>query len=228
METNNLFPSTILGWISLLLTFIAYILMNIGIAKNNGRGQKFFSWFIWIWLDILLFLTVQENNGHCLFLVFGCIIWSTITTLLLIKYKKWEWSILETRVLIMTIIFVIIWQISGSGTLGITLAVSAQLIAGWPLMKESWENPGSGITLISYIIFIFVYLLMIIESPNWEIQNSLFPSAFFLYTIADTLPLLKKWFKKIYPMIKEKYDQKIVEYMLVLSILLILTNKKFR
>ncbi len=191
---ENIFPVTILNWLIFIGTISAYIIMIAGIIKNKGKGQNFFTWLLWAVLDLLLYILTEEEKGSCLSLVFGCVLGSSITTLFLIRYEiKWkqkEWITLTT-----TSIFVTIWIYSGSNTLGLVLAVVSQLIAGWPLMEESWKNPEDGLTLISYLIFILVYCLSILDSPNWEIQNVLFPIAFLIYSIGDTFPLIKKWWK---------------------------------
>lgn len=217
METTDLIlPTTTLGWEIFSLTILAYGLNMVGIKKNKGKGQKIFTWILWIILDGLLFLVSEQGNSHCLFLIFINFICSLLTVILLIKYKNWEWSDSETITLILTPIFISLWLYSESGLLGISMTVTVQLIAGWPLMKESWKNPESGFTLVSYITFALVYLLAIIEAPNWEPQNIIFPGAFFMYTLVDTYPLLKKW-----------HEEKYLKSLFAISIILMLLNKKF-
>jgi hypothetical protein len=216
MEPDNIFPSTNLGWMIICLTIIAFTINIVGIKKNKGKGQKIFTWILWAILDGLLFLVSEEENSHCLFLIFINFLCSLVTIVFLLKYKNWEWGDSETVTLIITPIFIFFWIYSGSGSLGIFMAVVVQLIAGWPLMKESWENPESGFTLVSYITFALVYLLAIIEAPNWELQNMLFPGAFFIYTLADTYPLLKKW-----------HQEKYYKSLFAISAILLLLNKKF-
>ncbi len=229
MDIHVIFPSTTLGWIGFCSTILAYIINIVGIKKNQGKGQKIFTWILWVILDGLLFIVSEQEDSHCLFLISINLICSLITVVFLLKYKNWVWSDSETVTSILTPIFILFWIYSGSGSFGIFMAVVVQLIAGWPLMRESWKNPETGFTLVSYIIFVIVYLLAIIEAPNWELQNMLFPGAFFMYTLADTYPLLKKWYKESHYhfRVREEYDKKIFEFMFTMSIILILVNKKF-
>jgi hypothetical protein len=186
---------TITDFIIFIITISAYIIMVIGIKKNNGKGQNFFTWLLWTVLDILLLITAILEKSSSAILILSCVIGSFITTLFLISYKKMNWTWHETFTLITTVTFVILWIYSQSNLLGLILMVIAQLIAGWPLMRESWINPESKYNLASYLVFMFGYILTIYSSPNLEIQNILFPVAFLIYTLGDTYPLLKKWIK---------------------------------
>ena len=129
-------------------------------------------------------------------MVGGGAVCSIFLSLLLIKYdKSKKWTGDETQATIIIFFIVFLWRLSGSNLLGLTLAIIAEIIAGWPQMKRSWINPGTRLTLISYVLFLISYVLAIFNSPDWQIKNILFPIVFLLYCIGDTLPLIKKWWQ---------------------------------
>ena len=190
---------TIMEWIILIVTITAYIILMAVIMKKKGAGvknQSFFTNLLWAILDILVYITAVEEESSSLMLVFGCILGSFSISLLLIKYdKKKEWTKDESITLIIVCLVIFFWIYSGSNLLGLILAVIAEIIAGWPQMKKSWKKPGSRMILTSYSLFIIVYILSIINSPDWQLKNVIFPIAFFIYCIGDTLPLIIKWGK---------------------------------
>lgn len=183
------------GWIIFAVTIFAYFVLWVDIIKNNGRSQNFFTWFLWGILDSVLFITTYVEEGCDLPIIGACAIGSFIIAFSLLLTKKIKWRKDESQILWLIIATVIIWLWSGSNLVGIIFAVASEMIAGIPLMRASWKNPGSRLTLVSYLIFLISYILSISDSPTWEIKNVLFPIAFLVYSIGDTSPLITKWWK---------------------------------
>lgn len=194
---EKIFPVTSMDWLILTVTISAYAILIVGIFKKRGmKSQSFFTNLLWSILDVLVYITAIEEQSSSLMLVFGCILGSFSVSILLIKYdKKKRWTKDESITLSIVFVVVFLWLYSGSNLLGLTLAVIAEIIAGWPQMKKSWKKPGSRITLTSYVLFLVVYILSIYNAPDWQLKNVIFPVAFFIYCIGDTLPLIIKWWK---------------------------------
>lgn len=186
----------VIDWIIFTVTIIAYIILVVDVIKNNGKSQNFFTWFLWGILDSILLITTFREKGSDLAIITGCVIGSFFVAISLLFVKKIKWRKDESQILLLVIITMIIWIWSGSNLVGIVFAVASEMIAGIPLMKASWQNPGSRLTLVSYLFFIVSYVLSIISAPNWEIENVLFPVAFLIYSIGDTFPLIQKWWIK--------------------------------
>lgn len=195
MET--ILPTTAMDWLILTVTISAYAILIVGIFKKRGmKSQSFFTNLLWAILDVLVYFAAFEEQSSSLMLVFGCILGSfTVSILLLVYDKRKKWTKDESITLSIICVVVFLWIYSGSNLLGLTLAVIAEIIAGWPQMKKSWKKPGSRLTLISYVLFLIVYSLSIYNSPDWQLKNVIFPIAFFVYCIGDTLPLIIKWWK---------------------------------
>ena len=187
---------TIFDFVIFVVTIIAYIILIVDILKNNGISQNFFTWILWAILDGILLITIYEEEGADLPIVAGCVLGSFFVAIFLLFVKKIKWTKNESWILLLVITTVSIWLWSGSNVVGIISAVASEMLAGIPLMKASWKTPGSQLTLASYIFFIISYILSIYNSPDWQIENVLFPVAFLIYSIGDTSPLMKKWWRR--------------------------------
>jgi hypothetical protein len=139
-----------IDWIIFVVTIIAYSILEIDIIKNNGRSQNFFTWFLWGILDSILCVTTYKENGYDLAIIIGCAFGSFIIAFSLFFIKEKEWRKNESQILTLLIITVIIWLWSESNLVGIIFAVTSEMMAGIPLMRASWKNPGSRLTLASY------------------------------------------------------------------------------
>lgn len=186
---------TSIDWVIFAVTIVAYLILIIDILSNNGRGQNFFTYLLWGILDSILFITSYAEKAHDLAIIAGCTFGSFLTAISLLFVMKIKWSEKETWILILVFITTVIWLWSKSNLVGIITAVGAEIIAGILLMEESWKRPGSRLTLASYLLFLASYILSISSAPNWDIENVLFPIAFLIYSIGDTIPLIVKWWK---------------------------------
>lgn len=197
-----------MDWIIVVILFMAYaILIPESLRKRGLKSQSFFTYLLWVILDIVTFIAAVETGSDSLMLIFGCILFSSFLSFIFFKYdKEKKWGDDESATMIMIILVIIIWGLSQSNLLGLVLAVIAEIIAGWPQMKKSWKCPGTRWTLASYLLFIVGYMLSVLNSKNWELQNILFPLSFFIYCIGDTIPLIRKWWKiwNRYKKIKDK------------------------
>jgi hypothetical protein len=184
---------TSIDWIIFAVTILAYFVLEVDILKNNGRSQNFFTWLLWGMLDSILFITTYKEKGSDLPIIAGCAIGSFIIAFSLLFVKKIKWRKSESWIFALVILTVIIWLWSQSNLVGIIFAVTSEVIAGIPLMRASWKNPGSRLTLVSYLIFIVSYILSVCNAPTLDIKNVLFPITFLIYSIGDTSPLVQKW-----------------------------------
>jgi len=193
----NLSETTPIGRLTFGVTIIAYFILVIDIIKNKDKtteSQSFFTWFLWLILDYVLFIATDKVHGSDLPLIYGSVIGSFSISVSLLFMKKIKWGENEWINLILVIITLFFWFITRSAKVGIVFAVASEIIAGIQQMKASWRNPGTKLTLVSYVFFIASYVLALLDAPNWNIENTLFPLAFLIYCIGDTTPLIKKYF----------------------------------
>jgi hypothetical protein len=190
-------------WSIFLATTLAYVFIAIGIIKDNGKGQSAFSWFLWLILDVILFLSILDGDGKSIFMLAPSMLGSLVISILLflcrkkkkIILKDWEWI----NIFLISIT-AIVWQLSKDPNTAITFGVAAQVLAGVELSIESWTNPTPGWTTLGYLMFIASCILSLTIEGNafthFTIQNHLFPSMLGLQTVVDTIPLILKTFKK--------------------------------
>ena len=186
-----------MDWLILIVMLSAnIILINETRRKRGTKSQSFYTCLLWAGLDVLIFIVIEKLNSSSAMLVFISVIFSSKMSLLLYKCDKdKKWTEDETRTSIIIIFVLLFWWWSNSDLLGLILAVIAEIVAGLPQMKKSWTNPGTRFTLISYLLFLAGYSLSVLKLEDLEIKNMLFPSAFFVYCIGDTFPLVIKWGK---------------------------------
>ena len=203
----KILPVTIMDWLVLIVMFSANIILIRETRRKRGtKSQSFYTCLLWTALDILIFVVIEKLESSSAMLVFIGVLFSSKMSLLLFKYdkdKKWTEDESKTSVVIVLVLF--FWWLSNSNLLGLILAVIAEIVAGLPQMKKSWTNPGTRFTLISYLLFLAGYSLSILKLEKIEIKDILFPSAFFIYCVGDTYPLILKWWKisKRYKKLKE-------------------------
>ena len=186
---------TSMGWIILAVIMLAYVLLLLDISRNgNVKSQSFFTWLLWGILDTILFITTLRARGEDLPIIAGCVIGSFTVSIFLFFKKKRSWNRTHQNALYLTIATVIIWLWSGDNVVGIIFAVVSELIAGIPQLEDSWRNPGSKLTLISYTFFTVSYVLSVMDSSTLEMKNVFFPIAFFFYNLLDSTPIIIRIF----------------------------------
>jgi len=189
--------------------FFSYVFIYWGIKREKGVGQSFCSWMLWLMLDISLMIPTYEKEGlSSFFLLLSSSLGSLAISFYLFKIGNIKWSkneMISSSLVMITFLF---WIISEYGknpiikdkNLVISIGVIAQVIAGWPLTRESWQKPRS-IYIIGYLFFIFGCILSLTFPINvfkeFIVEEHLFPIALGVQTIVDITPLFKKLFKEI-------------------------------
>ncbi|HPS21744.1 MAG TPA: hypothetical protein PLO44_02985 [Candidatus Paceibacterota bacterium] len=190
-------------WSIFVVTLLAYVFIALGIVKDKGKGQSAFSWFLWLILDVILFLSILDGNGKSIFMLAPSMLGSLVISILLylcqkrkkIVLKDWEWI----NIFLISVT-AIVWQVSKDPNTAIAFGVAAQVLAGVELSIESWKNPTPGWTTLGYLMFVASCVLSLATEGNafthFTIQDHLFPTMLGLQTVVDTIPLILKTFKK--------------------------------
>ena len=190
---------TSMDWIIFAVTIVAIAFLIIDIKIYNGTSNSFFTWLLWGILDSILFVTTYKEKGTDLPLLAGSVIGSFTVSFYLFITKRRKWTEEESLILGLVIATMAIWFVSWlifkNNIIGIISAVTAEMLAGIPLMKASWKKPGSRYTLVSYLFFLASYILTLAHTEVWRIENFLFPLSFLIYSVGDTSPLIRKWWR---------------------------------
>lgn len=163
--------NTTLIWMGGLLAFLLYIPLIWGILKGEVR-QSFATWILWVALDSIALVSTILEDGNFLLLVFYTI-GGTLVTASLVYKKLFKWTWFEWSVLVMVIICLVVWRVSGS-TAAIVASTLAVFIAGTPQIVDSWLNPDkqTGYIYIGYVIANFLSLM---GGKSWSIEERFYP-----------------------------------------------------
>ncbi|MEI7765481.1 MAG: hypothetical protein WCI93_02740 [bacterium] len=151
-------------------------------------------------LDVILFIPTFGKDGKSILMLIPSILGSIFISSFLAKSGKIRWGKTEWLSFVLIILTLLVWWQSSNKDVVITFGVISQVVAGWPLTKESWKNPRPKWTLGGYLFFILacIFLLTLENNvfKNFVLEDHLFPIALGLQTIVDTIPLVLKKIKE--------------------------------
>jgi len=190
---------TNIDWLILITTFFSYVFIYLAVRKNKGRGQSFFTWGMWLVLDIILLIPTIEEGGKSSLMIYASILGSFFISLFLFKLKKIEWEINEWISFALIIAMVVIWYFSKNNDFVIVCGVASQVAAGMPLTVKSWQEPEPKYILgYSFFVLGCIFSLTLEKSAfeKLSLEDHLFPAVLGVQTIAEIIPLVKKLKRK--------------------------------
>ncbi len=202
---NQLKNLQAVDWLIICTAVIAYIPLWIAIAKDkeHGAGQNFYTWILWFILDISqLTSTMLAHGTYVMFLAFApC----CLATLLIVRKHRKPIDPFEKAAVVLTILCIPTWACMGE-IWAIVIQTTAQVIAGLPLLRDTWREPAKfKKTLFPLSIFTVVHLISFYRKSGWTIEDTLFPFVMLIFTLLSMLPIVKVVYeeqkKKIYPWI---------------------------
>ena len=178
-----------IDWVIISGLVLCYIPLIQAIVKDtqNGAGQNFYTWVLWVLLDLIQLISIYIAHGtYVMFLAFvPC---ALLVTLLLAKHKK-KITRFEIIIIILVLTCVIVWKIFGEIT-AIVFSTISQLIAGLPLLVDTWKRPQEfRATIGSLCGFLIMHVISLIGGVDWSIKHRFFASMMFLYTLASIFPI---------------------------------------
>lgn len=162
-----------LAIIGALVAFVLYYPLVKGILRDKIK-QNFATWILWTLLDFIALVSLVFQGGNYA-LVIGYFFGGTIVTCCLIYKKQIEWTIKETVVLLMVIICLIVWSVSGNrnATIVSTLAV---FISGLLQVSDSWRKPDTQTSYI-YLGYVLANGLSCLAGEAWTIKDRFYQAA---------------------------------------------------
>lgn len=178
----------ILVWTGSLIAFGLYLPLILGILRDKIE-QSFASWALWATLDLIALISIANQKGNYLFLVFY-VIGSTITACMLLYKGQFRWTRFETLVTFLVLVCLVLWCLNGSrwATISSTIAV---VISGLPQFKESWHKPDrtTGFLYLGYIVANSLFLL---GGKSWTIEECFYPGMMIPLCIAIAFAALRQ------------------------------------
>lgn len=158
---------------SVFIALILYYPLIAGIVRvRNPVEHNVATWILWVALDTIVLISVILQKGNHLLLVLYCIGGTTVVVCLLYR-KLFKWTRFESFVLILVILCLMIWSMSGPrwATIASTIAV---WISGCPQIRDSWRKPDRMVGLI-YMGYTIASGLSFLGGKSWSIEERFYP-----------------------------------------------------
>lgn len=178
------------GWAAYLATLLI-VWGAIGYIRDIRRGRvrpNLVTWFLWS-LAPLIALAAQLREGVgaevaltaavglCPFIVF--LVGLKQGTFRPVRFDWWCGA--------MALVALVLWQITGSGVVGVGLSILADAFAAAPTLRKSYRSPGSE-SHSFFALFAISALITLMTITDWTIITTAFPLYIFvLYVILFAL-----------------------------------------
>jgi hypothetical protein len=166
---------------------IIYLIFAFRLIKKPG--QSFATYLLFCILDTISgFVAIAENSNY--WLPFGFCVGAGLVALILIIKKEVYWSWFETGITIGIGICVGVWWKEGSYA-GLVASALAMFLAGFPLIKDTFFNPGKTPKDI-FFLFSIANLISLFGGETWTFKDKGFSALALLGGLIVLLLSLRK------------------------------------
>jgi|GEM_PF-1378199 len=203
-------------WFIFIFSIIPYTPIIIGvIKKTEDKSHTFLTWFLYLVLDVITMFSGKNVRINMDPMVFGFAVGSLIMASILIYQKRYaKWKTVEITTVILIIICITIWKTMGS-YYALISSILAEVFVGVYLIIQTFKYPKTEYNLIGYIGFFIISILSVFSTKAWIIQEVGFALSETILTFVILIPLIRKW-----------WVENCGKYLINLSVLLILYQKK--
>lgn len=181
------------------IILLAYLPLSYGIIFHNGGGQRLSSWMMFFILDIIsLIVALKNKESYAMIIAYG--IGGLVASICLVAVGATGWNTEDTLSMLCVIFSVITWVYLDLwkhdlywATVSSTLA---QVIAGIPLIIETWRHPDPTGPLFSFCIFFIGNLLTFIAAKEWTVPKRLLSGSLLVLNTIILLPLFMALIQK--------------------------------
>lgn len=185
----------IIGFITVILSFIALVPYIVDIFKNKTKPH-IFTWLVWAIVTILAFVGQWQKGG-------GAGSWTTgitgIITIFIafISIKKGSRDITLFDKIIFTgaLLSMIPWWLTKDPTLSVVILTIIDVLAFIPTIRKTYKNPKSE-TLSSYILHAIRHSLSILALANYNLATYIYPTSLAVMNVVVLLTILRPFHKK--------------------------------
>jgi hypothetical protein len=162
------------------LALVMYVPLIVSAVRNKGAGLSFAMWALWAVLDTIVTTSLILQHGN-FWLTAGFAVGSTVLAIVLLVLGRFAWSRLETAILLLALVCLGIWTMSGPkvATVVTTLAI---VLAGLPGMIELWRNPQPVLAGV-WAGYTVGNLLGLFGGTSWRIEERFAPGCFAVQTM---------------------------------------------
>jgi hypothetical protein len=165
----------ILGIIAGLLSMLAVVPYIKDIIHGTTRPNVV-SWSLWVLL-LVISIWAQISDGSSwsvIFLVGDLIGTSSIVVLCLMGYGYGKYGAVEWVCLALSVLAIILWQVTNEPLLAIICAVVADATAAVPTVVKTYRDPWSEVPT-GWFMVALGGILAILSTIIWNSTNLLFP-----------------------------------------------------
>lgn len=194
MEKLKLRP---IDWTIIGIGLACYIPLTYAIFTYDGAGQSFATWIMWSVLDLIsLYVALKNKKSYPVILAFtiGGIV---ITTSLILKQKIFwdnEATIVSLAVLLSMSAGYYYVEVKKNLYWATIWTTVAQIVAGIPLILQTYQHPDSSV-LLPYSGFLIINVLSLISADAWTIEDRFFSGCFTVSNIIILIPLIRELLK---------------------------------
>lgn len=120
-----------------------------------------------------------------------------IIFILVIRYGEHGWTKLETRCVIICVITIVVWKLSGSAVLGLVGSIVADSMGAIPQIQKSWTDPDDE-PWFPWTCFCVGSGVNILGIETWELGQCLFPFYMTAGSFCIVTPILIRRFRLIF------------------------------
>ncbi len=162
----------IIGGIATVLTFVAYIPYYRDILKGKTRPHVY-SWSLWGLLTILIVaLQIKGGAGPATWVTAAAGLLCIGVVILSLKNGKRDITYSDTITAILSLIAIGFWVIAKQPVISIILVVIADILAFFPTVRKSWNQPHTE-TVSLYATNALRFALAILAVEHYSILSTL-------------------------------------------------------
>ncbi len=173
----------------ILLGAMLNLIGSTGYLRDTLRGKtrpNRISWFLWAVAPIIAFSAeITHGVGLPALMTFMVGFGPLLIFLGSFVNRKSVWKLTKLDIVcgILSVLAIVLWQLTGSGVLAIALSIAADALAGVPTLVKAYKDPDSE----SWNVFLFggtSALITLLAINTWDFAHVAFPLYIFLICAA--------------------------------------------
>lgn len=178
----------------LLSTGIGVVLfISVCVQVLGGKPQNLASWILFTLLTGIAAASVIAQRGNYPIALVWAIGNGTVS-LCIFKSRIFSWTWLESVVVVLVIVCLVIWAMSGAKAATIATSI-AFLTAGLPQLRDTYHKPWNT-SVVIYFGYSVASTLSVIAGKTWSVEQRLFPMVLVLFNFVVAVVASRKFWLK--------------------------------
>ena len=187
---------TPVDWLIFWMGIGSYTPLIIGVIKQkHDSSQTFTTWGLYFLLDLITMLSSTKIDGSYVILL-SFAIGSFIMSAILLHQRRIGWTWLETTVILLVVLCIGAWYISGPYW-ALIFGITSEVIVGIHLIIKTYINPTVRYNLAGYIGFLTVSIIAFLTAKDLSIEQIGYPISESVLSFITLIPLVRKWRDKL-------------------------------